>query len=163
MELKRVSKKAIINMLICAMLWAVILLGVTAYVWFGIIMLNAEPKRYIGIIYWFAVALVETIILIAPFVRFYRYRYIIDETRIVKMEGLVFITTEMAPIERVHQISVMRGPIDRLTGLSKVMATTAGGQITIRFLEQSVADELAAKLEATIKQITKRQGGNNAG
>lgn len=163
MELKRVSKKAIINMLICAVLWAAILLGATAYVWYGIIMLNAEPKRYFGIIYWLAVALVETIILISPFIRFYRYRYIIDETRIVKREGLVFITTEMAPIERVHQISVMRGPIDRLTGLSKVRATTAGGEITIRFLEQSVAEELSIKLETTIKQITIRQGGNNVG
>lgn len=162
MELKRVSKKAIINMFICSAFWAVILLCIAAYIWFGII-LNAQPKSYVSVIYWLAITSIELVFLTSPFIRFYRYRYIIDETRIVKKEGLIFITTEMAPIERVHQISIMRGPIDRITGLSKVMATTAGGEITVRFLEQSVAEELASKLESTIKQITKRQESSNEG
>lgn len=162
MELNRVSKKAILNMFITAAIWVLILLVVALVLWFGVVTEETSPNIYITILSWGLFALFEIAILITPFIRWRRYRYVIDENRIVKSEGLIFITTEIAPIERVHQISVMRGPIDRLTGLSKVMATTAGGEIVIRFLEHKVAEELALRLEAKIKQITKRQGESNA-
>lgn len=162
MDLKRVSKKAILNMFICAVIWAVLFLAISLFVWFGVILVETQPKIAVGLIYWGLLIFIEAILLVLPFIRWYRYRYAIDENRIVKSEGIVFITTEIAPIERVHQISVMRGPIDRLTGLAKVIATTAGGEIVIRFLEQELAEELAARLEKTIKRIIKRQGDINA-
>ena len=41
------------------------------------------------------------------------------------------------------QIAVKSGPIDPVYGLAKVVATTAGGTVTIHFLEQEVAEEIA--------------------
>lgn len=157
MEFQRVSKKAMINMLIPAVIWTAILAAAAAVVWFAGI-LPEQPPTLVCLIYWLAFGLLFLVLLISPWVRHHRYRYQIDNVRVAKQEGLIFLTTELAPIERVHQIAVLRGPIDRLTGLAKVVATTAGGEITIRFLEHDVAFALAEKLEATIKQIVHAQG-----
>ena len=100
------------------------------------------------IVYWF----------FSPAIRYRRYRYLIDEEKIVVREGLWFITQDFAPIERIHQIAVKSGPIDRVYGLAKVVATTAGGTVTIRFLEQEVAEEIAHSLQRTVRYILKQQG-----
>ncbi len=152
MEFQRVSKKAMINMLIPAVIWTAILAAAAAVVWFAGI-LPEQPPTLVCLIYWLAFGLLFLVLLVSPWVRYHRYRYQIDDVRVAKQEGLIFLT-----IERVHQIAVLRGPIDRLTGLAKVVATTAGGEITIRFLEHDVAFALAEKLEATIKQIVHAQG-----
>ena len=68
------------------------------------------------------------------------------------------VTQDFAPIERIHQIAVKSGPIDRVYGLAKVVATTAGGTVTIRFLEQEVAEEIAHSLQRTVRYILKQQG-----
>jgi uncharacterized protein len=97
-------------------------------------------------------------LLISPPIRYRRYRYLIDQEKIVVKEGLWFTTIEFAPIERVHQIAVKSGPIDRLFGLANVIATTAGGTITIRFLEKEQAEEIAINLQAKVRYILERQG-----
>ncbi|MDD2361725.1 MAG: PH domain-containing protein [Oscillospiraceae bacterium] len=93
----------------------------------------------------------------APLIRYHRYRYDIDDERIVVKEGLWFITKEFAPIERVQQIEVSRGPIDRIFGLGKVIATTAGGTVTIRFLEVEEAEKIIESLLGRIRRIVEEQ------
>lgn len=96
--------------------------------------------------------------IIAPLIRYRRYRYFIDEDKIVVKKGLWFITEDFAPIERVHQITVKSGPIDRLYGLANVIATTAGGTVSIHFLEKEVAENIAFTLQAKVRYILKQQG-----
>lgn len=96
--------------------------------------------------------------LVAPALRYRRYRYLIDHEKIVVKEGLLFISQDFAPIERVHQISVQSGPIDRIYGLAKVTATTAGGIVTVRFLPIAEAEEIAQALQAKVRHILKQQG-----
>ncbi|MDO4582086.1 MAG: PH domain-containing protein [Bacillota bacterium] len=97
-------------------------------------------------------------IFISPAIRYRRYRYLVDEDKIIVREGLWFISTELAPIERVHQIAVKSGPIDRKYGLAQVIATTAGGTITIRFLRAELAAEIAASLQVKVRHILRQQG-----
>lgn len=97
-------------------------------------------------------------LLISPAVRYRRYRYLIDREKVMVQEGLWFITREFAPIERLHQIAVKSGPIDRLYGLAKVIATTAGGTVTIRFLEKEKAEEIADTLQKKVRHILLQQG-----
>jgi len=97
-------------------------------------------------------------LLISPTIRYRRYRYLIDKEKIVVQEGLWFIAREFAPIERVHQITVKSGPIDRLYGLANVIATTAGGTITIRFLEREKAEKIADALQEKVRYILGQQG-----
>lgn len=156
-KLNRVNKKAIINMLITAVLVVAILDIAALVVW----IINEGFKPIVTIVLVSFLAFFNLIIIASAFIRYFRYSYLIDENRIVVREGILFVSTTIAPIERVHQITVESGPIDRLTGLAKVMATTAGGEIVVRFLEKELAEELAIKLEKTVKSIVKEQAPKN--
>lgn len=160
MELKSVSKKAILNMLLTAALVAVIISTAAVLLFLGVLRLEITFSWF-NILYFACLSAVDVILLVSPFVRYGRYKYSIDDLRIVKKEGIFFVSTEMAPIERVHQITVNRGPIDNLTGLAKVTVTTAGGEITIRFLETREAFRLAESLEGSIKAIVREQAEKN--
>lgn len=102
-------------------------------------------------------------VIVTPIFRYKRYRYCINEEKIDIIEGFWFITEEIAPIERVHQIEVTQGPIDRIFGLGKVEATTAGGSVTIRFLEKECADKIANDLQASIRKTVRRQEREEGG
>ncbi len=156
-KLNRVNKKAIINMLITAVFVVAILDIAALVVW----IINEGFKPIVTIVLVSFLAFFNLIIIASAFIRYFRYSYLIDENRIVVREGILFVSTTIAPIERVHQITVESGPIDRLTGLAKVMATTAGGEIVVRFLEKELAEELAIKLEKTVKSIVKEQAPKN--
>ena len=49
----------------------------------------------------------------APIVRFRRYRYKLAEDRIEIQEGIFYIRRTMVPIDRIHQIDIVRGPLDK--------------------------------------------------
>lgn len=94
---------------------------------------------------------------ISPYFRFHRYRYKIDEEFIDIREGYLFVTREIVPIERLHKMETIRGPIDTLFGVAKVKVTTAGGEVTIRFLEQEKAERIAERLGRYVNRIVKEQ------
>jgi len=89
-------------------------------------------------------------LVISPKIRYMRYRYLINEDRIDFIEGLLFITRTIVPINRIHKIALQRGPIDNIFGLSKLIITTAGGDAIVRFLEIPVAEDIADKLKNKI-------------
>lgn len=88
--------------------------------------------------------------LIAPPIRFKRYRYLIAKDRIEIIEGLLFIRRTIIPIDRIYQIDVRKGPLDNAVGVEKVMVTTAGSSASFRFLEPQVADEIALYINETV-------------
>lgn len=88
--------------------------------------------------------------LIAPPVRFKRYRYMIAQDRIEIIEGLLFIRRTIIPIDRIYQIDVRKGPLDNAVGVEKVSVTTAGSSASFRFLEPEVADEIALYINETV-------------
>ena len=65
-------------------------------------------------------------------------------------EGFIFITRDIVPIERLHKVAMQSGPLDRMFGLSKVIVTTAGGDVTIRFLENKKAEDIVETLKQRI-------------
>ena len=95
--------------------------------------------------------------IISPYFRFHRYRYKIDEEFIDIREGYLFVTREIVPIERLHKMETIRGPIDTMFGVAKVKVTTAGGDVTIRFLEQEKAERIAEGLGRYVNRIVKEQ------
>lgn len=94
---------------------------------------------------------------VSPYFRFHRYRYKIDEECIDIREGYLFITRQIVPIERLHKMEVSRGPIDRMFGVGKVQVTTAGGDVTIRFLEKERAEAIAESLMKRVNRIAVEQ------
>lgn len=101
------------------------------------------------------VILLNTII--SPYFRFHRYQYKIDDEFIDIREGYLFVERNIVPIERLHKMQTMRGPIDRIFKVAKVVVTTAGGDVTIRFLDEEKADAIAEKLGKRINQIVVEQ------
>ncbi|QHI71379.1 PH domain-containing protein [Aminipila terrae] len=118
---------------------------------------NVMLPDWVDFVFAFIILLCILEIIFAPTIRYKRYKYYIDEEKMIVIEGLWFITKTIAPIERVHQIAIERGPVDRLYGLSKVVATTAGGNVTISFLEDKIAGEIAESLGIRIGTIVKAQ------
>lgn len=157
-EYKRVDKKAKSVMRLTALFLNLILFIVVAAV--ALILSAAAEVIPMGVaiaIIVVVLALLVAYIIVAPEIRYRRYRYYVDDDMLIVVEGLFFITKSIAPIERIHQIAINRGPIDRMFGMSNVDITTAGGEIRIAFLEDSVAEEIADKLKTRINTIVKAE------
>lgn len=92
-------------------------------------------------------------LIISPKVRYERYRYSITEESIDVKEGFIFTKRSIVPIERLHKIAIEKGPIDRIFNLSKVIVTTAGGDVTIRFLQDEKSEFIADSLKKKINEI----------
>lgn len=88
--------------------------------------------------------------LLAPFVRYERYRYRFTDEEIDIREGFLSIERNIVPIERLHKVAMVSGPLDRIFGLTKVIVTTAGGDVTIRFLEMERAEAIVENLKKRI-------------
>ncbi len=154
-EYKSIDPKAKSCMRVVSAIWNLILFAVTTVV---LMILSSEgvigDSFFIGIaVTVFAFCLIYVIV--APTVRYKRYKYYIDEDMLVVVEGLFFVTKSIAPIERIHQIAVKRGPIDRMYGISNVVVTTAGGEVKIAFLDNDVAEEIADRLRVRVNGLAK--------
>ena len=95
--------------------------------------------------------------LISPYFRFHRYRYAITEEYIDVQEGYIFVERNLVPLERLHKMQTNRGPVDRMFKVAKVTVTTAGGDVTLRFLDEEKADYIAESLSKRINQIVVEQ------
>lgn len=92
-------------------------------------------------------------IIAAPHVRYERYRYCIDEEAIRVRSGLFWVSESIVPIERLHKLEVSQGPVDRRFGLANVQVTTAGGDVSIKFLTIEKAEEIAETLKKKINTL----------
>ncbi len=154
-EYKSIDPKAKSCMRVVATIWNLILFIVAIIV---LMILSSEgviaDSLFIGIAA-VVLALCLAYVVAAPIVRYKRYRYFIDDDMLIVVEGLFFVTKSIAPIERIHQIAVKRGPIDRMYGMSNVVVTTAGGEVKIAFLDNDVAEEIADRLRVRVNGLAK--------
>lgn len=96
-------------------------------------------------------------ILFSPYFRYHRYRYSINEECIDIIEGYLFVKRNIVPIERIHKIQTKKGPIDQLFRVAKVIVTTGGGDVTLSFLEDERAEQIADSLRKRINEIVSEQ------
>ena len=153
--MEKLSKKALGCMYVATGIGSVLLLGILT-------VLNVLVFFPMDITVGKIVSLVLAILIlfnaiVSPYFRFHRYRYKIDEECIDIQEGYIFVTREIVPIERLHKMEVSRGPIDRMFGVGKVQVTTAGGDVTIRFLEKEKAEAIAESLMKRVNRIAVEQ------
>lgn len=96
-------------------------------------------------------------VLVSPYFRYHRYRYSINEECIDIIEGYLFVKRNIVPIERIHKIQTKKGPIDQLFRVAKVIVTTGGGDVTLSFLEDERAEQIADSLRKRINEIVSEQ------
>ena len=92
-----------------------------------------------------------------PKIYFDHYRYFISEDRVDVRAGIFFIRHTVVPIERIHQVEVVEGPINRMFGLADVHITTAGGTAQIEYLERDEAERIAEELNIVVDRIVRGQ------
>lgn len=154
MNYTRPSKKAIGCMYVSSGIWDIIIFVAALFLKIYVI---PERMKVLHILVMIVMILCVLDLLIFPYLRYLRYAYCITEEYIDVKEGFFFIEENIVPLERLHKIRTLRGPVDRMFGLTKVIVTTAGGDVTIRFLEEAQAQEIAMTLQKKINQITKQQ------
>ena len=149
--MEKLSKRALGCMYTAAIIGAMIGVGILVAInvlWF----IPDEIKIGTTISFVLGVLLVANAA-ISPYFRFHRYRYSITDDFIDIYEGYIFVERNIVPLERLHKMQTLRGPIDRIFKVAKVVVTTAGGDVTLRFLDEEKADFIAENLGKRINQI----------
>lgn len=159
MNYEKLNKNALKCIYVASGIWDIIIAAAALLVWR--IFFEENPIAKIITLVICGLMLFE--LLVNPIIRYNRYRYAIDDECIDIVEGLFFIKRNIVPIERLHKISVERGPIDRIFGLGKVIVTTAGGDVTIRYLELEKAERIAEALKHRINAVAVQARGGNDG
>ena len=149
MNYTKLSKRAKTVMLITAMIQGILFAAAALFIIANAFGRGSETGLVLALV---CAALAVAYIIIVPIVRFKRYRYLIEADRIEIIEGVLFIKRTLVPIDRIHQISVSRGPIDSAFGVAKVSVITAGATATFRFLDEEKADEIALHLNTRIRE-----------
>lgn len=150
MKYEKLSKKAISCMFVATLVQFLISTSILFLIWFifGEYLPQIVVNIMIGI-----VGLDFLYLIVSPKVRYERYRYSITEDAIDVREGFIFIERSIVPIERLHKIAIEKGPIDRMFKLAKVIVTTAGGDVVIRFLEDEKSEFIADALKKKINEM----------
>lgn len=151
MDYSKLSKKALTCMYVKTFITSVFWTG---SIWGVQLAFKNVWPEIISTILYAVIAVIVLNLLIAPKIRYERYRYRLTEEEFEVREGLIVITTAMIPIERLHKIEVSAGPIFRAFGLKAVTATTAGSNLQVSYLEEDVADKMAQYLTRRINKIT---------
>ena len=151
---EKLSKQARYCMMTAEAVWGLIITAIGGLVWF----LANDASDAVNWI-WVGVAAFWILMLIMPHVRYERYRYRFTDEEIDVKEGFIMIRRDIVPIERLQKVATASGPIDRMFGLSKVIVTTAGANVTIRFLRSETADQIVEKLKKRINEyaVTERE------
>lgn len=158
---EKLSKRALSCMYTADIIAGIIVLAVIAAVnCFWIFPDNVTAGKWISLA---LVILILVDVLVSPYFRYHRYRYSINKECIDIIEGYLFVKRNIVPIERIHKIQTKKGPIDQLFRVAKVIVTTGGGDVTLSFLEDERAEQIADSLRKRINEIVseqRQQGGS---
>lgn len=120
-----------------------------------------EIPEYTTIVFSVIFAICLVYVIIAPIIFYRRYRYIITSDKVDVRRGIVVVRHTVVPIERIHQVEVVSGPVNNMLGLANVNITTAGGVASLEYLEKDVAETVAEELNAVIEKILKDRKKND--
>ena len=150
MQYEKLSKEAIGCMFVATLVQLIISSSILFVIWFIFREYLPQIVKSIMIV----IILLDLLyLIISPKIRYERYRYSITEDAIDVREGFIFIKRSIVPIERLHKIAIEKGPIDRMFKLAKVIVTTAGGDVVIRFLQDEKSEFIAEALKKKINDI----------
>ena len=155
MKYEKLSKRALGCMYVATALASVIALAVIGAVnWLWIFPKDMDMLKAVSLA---LVILTLFDALASPYFRYHRYRYSINDECIDIKEGYLFVKRNIVPIERLHKLQTLKGPIDQMFKVAKVVVTTAGGDVSIRFLEEEKAEQIAENLRGRINEIVVSQ------
>lgn len=149
-EYEKLGKEALGCMYAATLIATVVVMGIVTgvCVYFGFFKYDIVLYIYIGLIVFAVLDLI-----ISPSFRFHRYRYRLDEDAVEIIEGYIFVSHSIVPIERIQNIELSQGPVDRIFKVAKVTVTTGGSDVTLRFVSMENAEKIAELLKKKINSI----------
>ena len=152
---ENLSKRALYCMYVAGIITGVVILAVVGAVdYFWIFPEVLTAGKWISLV---LAVLVLFDVAVSPYFGYNRYRYSINDECIDIIEGYLFVKRNIVPIERLHKLQTKKGPIDQLFGVAKVIVTTGGGDVTLEFLEEERAEQIAETLRRRINEIAAGQ------
>ncbi|MDY0404340.1 PH domain-containing protein [Virgibacillus sp. 179-BFC.A HS] len=109
---------------------------------------------WIPIIFTMLVLLMTYVIVVwAPRIRWYRWRYEVRENEIDLLHGIWWTHRTLVPMVKVQHVDTEQGPLLRRYGLATVKVTTAGGSHEIPALSMEDAEHLRDRI-AVLARVT---------
>lgn len=146
---KRAKTKWRISRLITLIFLAIVLLPIALSV-------QAMATPELATLTWIGagvVLLAQLINLIVyPIIEYIQWSYMIAEDRIEIKKGIFWRSHTIIPISRIQHVSAVRGPLQRMLGLSSIVITTAGGQCSIQELSKDVAERICDALQNEVQK-----------
>ncbi len=99
------------------------------------------------------VVLLLLMVVVAPTLRWRRWRYEIREDEVDLQRGILWIARTLVPLARIQHVDTRSGPLQRRFGLATVIFYTAAGANQIPELSAPIA----AKVRDRIAELTRFQ------
>ncbi len=143
MQFKQPNKRLYLCWVIYTLVASVIPLGIGLF----LTRLSVLPPRlsYILAVVWTS-ALVLLLTVYYP-LRYRRMRYAVSADAVIVVRGLLFAVHRQMPLSAIRHITTLRGPLERLTGLTTLLISASGGYL---FIEGLTADEASALTQALL-------------
>jgi len=124
--MQRLERRVVVYWIASGVL-VVAVLAVAA--WFGVAELTARFEQHASWIraaVWTLLAGLALGALVEPVLSFWCWRFAVDDEVLEARYGVLFREEKVIPINRLQHVDLMRGPIERLFGLSTLVVFTAG-------------------------------------
>jgi len=153
MEFKRLNRDVLKYKYIHFFIFAVIVLfgGIGAVVYFE------KPIIMLPIV---AILIIRGILV---YYEFKVYQYRITQDAIDVKKGYIFMNYDIIPIERLHNIVINKGPMQKLFGLVDVSVVSAGSGVNISNIKEDEAMQISEFLKSRINHLAleKKQSQNS--
>jgi len=97
------------------------------------------------------VALLVLMVVVAPTLRWRRWRYEIRTDEVDLQRGIVWVARTLVPLARIQHVDTRSGPLQRRFGLATVVFYTAAGANQIPELSAPVAAGVRDRIAALTK------------
>ncbi|MCR4842759.1 MAG: PH domain-containing protein [Eubacterium sp.] len=118
-----------------------IALGIAAGVAVATAIFSESGVPYIVLVVLVVIGMVN--LAVSPWFRCIRYRYRIEEDVVYIRKGYINVEENFVPMERVQNITVKQGPIDRTFDVGTITVTTAGGNVDLKNIRRDKIDKIA--------------------
>ncbi len=159
MELKKLNKNVLKLWYIKASLITLVLVGIFTSI-FSILIATGVPNDVVlGVLLavGIPIALLISLTLILPALRYKMYAWGYDDKRIIVKQGVIFRQRAVIPVCQIQDLHRTQGPLMMMLNLSGVTISTAGSNFDISTLTTAEADRMIDELEHNLEARTEEQ------
>lgn len=108
----------------------------------GVFASDPGVALWVSVVAGVVVAAQLAVFVVAPPLRYSRWRYEVTNTDVVLRHGIIVVKSVVIPLVRVQHVETKQGPVLKSCGLSSVTISTAGDSFEIPGLASSEAERL---------------------